>query len=47
MILAAFGLLTPLAGAITQEVIDILAVLNGLRTAFPQKEIRHVLKTSS
>jgi heavy metal translocating P-type ATPase len=47
MILAAFGLLTPLAGAITQEVIDILAVLNGLRTAFPQKEIRHVLKISS
>ena len=30
---AAAGLLTPVAGAITQEVIDVVAVLNALRTA--------------
>ena len=31
MFLAAFGLLTPIAGAVGQEVIDLLAVLNALR----------------
>jgi P-type E1-E2 ATPase len=31
---AAFGLLVPIAGAITQEVIDALAILNALRAAF-------------
>jgi heavy metal translocating P-type ATPase len=35
MILAAFGLLLPVEGAIAQEVIDLLAVLNALRTARP------------
>ena len=35
MILAAFGLLPPVEGAIAQEVIDLLAVLNALRTARP------------
>lgn len=35
MILAAFGLLPPVAGAVTQEVIDVAAVLNALRTALP------------
>jgi heavy metal translocating P-type ATPase len=30
---AAFGLLTPLAGAIAQELIDVLAVVNALRVA--------------
>jgi P-type E1-E2 ATPase len=39
MILAAGGYLTPVAGAIGQEVIDVLAVLNALRTAFPPKVI--------
>jgi cation transport ATPase len=34
---AATGHLSPVAGAITQEVIDILAVLNALRAAFPPK----------
>ena len=34
---AATGHLSPVAGAITQEVINILAVLNALRTAFPPK----------
>lgn len=33
MLLAAFGLLSPVTGAITQEVIDLLAVLNALRAA--------------
>lgn len=34
MIVAAFGLIPPVWGAITQEVIDVLAILNSLRTAF-------------
>jgi cation transport ATPase len=33
--LAFFGLLTPVSGAIAQEVIDVMAVLNALRAAFP------------
>jgi len=37
--LASVGLLTPVAGAIGQEVIDVLAVLNALRAAFPPKPI--------
>jgi hypothetical protein len=36
---AATGHLSPVNGAITQEVIDILAVLNALRAAFPPKVI--------
>jgi len=32
---AAFGLLTPVAGALAQELIDLLAVLNALRASFP------------
>ena len=39
MIFAATGHLPPVAGAITQEVIDVLAVLNALRAAFPPKVI--------
>ncbi len=39
MLLAALGLLTPLQGAISQEVIDVLAVLNALRAAFPPREL--------
>lgn len=35
IILAAMGLLPPVAGAIAQEVIDVIAVLNALRAAFP------------
>ena len=34
---AAIGYLTPVAGAISQEIIDVLAVLNALRAAFPPK----------
>jgi heavy metal translocating P-type ATPase len=32
MIIAAFGFLPPVAGAISQEVIDVIAILNSLRT---------------
>ena len=39
MLLAATGHLSPVAGAVTQEVIDVLAVLNALRAAFPPKAI--------
>lgn len=33
---AATGYLDPVSGAITQEVIDVLVVLNALRAAFPR-----------
>lgn len=39
MILAVFGLLTPLMGAIAQEVIDILAILNAARVAMVRGEL--------
>jgi P-type E1-E2 ATPase len=39
MVLAAFGLLPPVAGAIVQEVIDVAAVLNALRAAFPPQTL--------
>ena len=39
MIFAGLGYLTPVAGAITQEVIDVLAVLNALRAAIPPKNL--------
>jgi heavy metal translocating P-type ATPase len=35
MLLAAAGYLPPVAGAVMQEVIDVLAVVNALRVAFP------------
>lgn len=37
MFFASFGLLLPVAGAITQEVIDVLAVVNALRVAVKPK----------
>jgi len=33
MLIAAAGFLTPVAGAVGQEIIDVVAVLNALRTA--------------
>jgi heavy metal translocating P-type ATPase len=39
MIFAGLGYLTPVAGAIIQEVIDVLAVLNALRAAMPPKTL--------
>ena len=38
MIAASFGYLPPVAGAISQEVIDLLAVLNAIRVAVPITE---------
>jgi heavy metal translocating P-type ATPase len=35
MLLATVGLLSPVAGAITQEIIDVLAIANALRVAIP------------
>ena len=37
MVFAATGHLDPVSGAISQEIIDVLAVLNALRAAFAQK----------
>jgi heavy metal translocating P-type ATPase len=37
MIAASFGFLNPVSGAIFQEVVDVLAVLNALRAAWPPK----------
>ena len=39
MAFAATGHLSPVSGAILQEIIDVLAVLNALRAAFPPKVI--------
>src|SRR5271165_3539141 len=40
MIAASFGLLPPIWGAVGQEVIDLLAVLNAVRVALPTEELR-------
>jgi heavy metal translocating P-type ATPase len=40
MIAAAIGWLPPIGGAITQEVIDIVAVLNAVRVALPGERLR-------
>lgn len=39
MILAAMGTLPPVAGAVAQELIDVVAVLNALRAAWPPREL--------
>ena len=39
MFLAAFGFLPPVAGAVTQEVIDVLAIVNALRVTLPFSEL--------
>jgi heavy metal translocating P-type ATPase len=39
MLLAAAGFLPPVAGAIAQEIIDVIAVLNALRVAIPPKAL--------
>jgi cation transport ATPase len=36
---AAAGVLTPIGGAVAQEVIDVVAVLNALRTARPPRRL--------
>jgi len=42
MVLSAFGYLTPVSGAIVQEAIDVLAVLNAMRAAWPPKNLSDV-----
>jgi cation transport ATPase len=39
MLLAAAGYLPPVAGAIAQEVIDVLVVVNALRMALPPRTL--------
>jgi P-type E1-E2 ATPase len=39
MIAATLGWLPPVAGAIAQEIIDVLAVVNALRVAFPPRAL--------
>jgi cation transport ATPase len=39
MLFAAAGYLPPLAGAVTQEVIDLAAVLNALRITLPRSDL--------
>ncbi len=39
MLFAATGHLSPVNGAVAQEIIDVLAVLNALRAAFPPRQI--------
>ena len=39
MFVAAFGFLSPIAGAIVQEIIDLAAVLNALRATMPPKQL--------
>jgi heavy metal translocating P-type ATPase len=42
MLVAAAGHLSPVGGAVSQEVIDVLAVLNALRAALPPKAIHDI-----
>jgi cation transport ATPase len=39
MALASAGWLTPVEGAVAQEVIDVVAVLNALRAALPPRQL--------
>jgi cation transport ATPase len=39
MLLAAGGLLAPVAGAIFQEIIDVVSIANALRAALPPAEM--------
>jgi heavy metal translocating P-type ATPase len=40
MVAATLGFLPPIAGAVTQEIIDLLAVMNAVRVALPFKALR-------
>jgi heavy metal translocating P-type ATPase len=46
MMFAATGYLSPVAGAVCQEVIDVLAVLNTLRAALPPKVISDMAESN-
>jgi hypothetical protein len=39
MLVAAAGYLPPIDGAIAQEIIDLAAVLNAVRTALPRRSL--------
>jgi cation transport ATPase len=39
---AAAGYLQPVVGAITQEIIDIAAILNALRMVLPSEDLKEV-----
>jgi heavy metal translocating P-type ATPase len=39
MLVAAAGYLPPVAGAVTQEIIDVIAVVNALRVALPPRDL--------
>ncbi len=45
MIVAAFGFLPPVAGAISQEIIDVVAILNSLRAAWRPKYLTDIPST--
>jgi P-type E1-E2 ATPase len=47
MLLASAGYLPPVAGAILQEVIDVLAVLNALRVAWPPRQLADYARQST
>jgi len=42
IVVAAMGYLPPVAGAVTQEIIDVLAIANALRAAFPPKVLADI-----
>ena len=42
MVVAAAGHLSPVTGAVTQECIDLLSILNALRVAFPPPVLSEV-----
>lgn len=47
MLIAAFGFLPPVAGAISQEVIDVIAILNSLRTLLKPNIMTDIPKMSN
>ena len=42
MLVAAAGYLPPVAGAVTQEIVDVIAVLNALRMVLPSADLKEV-----
>lgn len=44
MVIAAYGYLPPVAGAISQEIIDVLVILNALRTIWQPKQMSDIPK---
>lgn len=44
MVIAAFGYLPPVAGAISQEIIDVVVILNALRTIWPPAQLTDIPK---